>query len=307
VSEGKGEIVKDEIIYERVAKNEWSSRHVRLKFQMIISCLLAGGCLAYGVENVIILKIVELRDQPSENVTIFAFVSYAIFSIFAFLSRTSFEFRDIGPNDRVFALELANLKEDLKTLVPFLESMKSNLLVNTVNGLEIREQTSELKLREKESIKRLVDEYNKLIYNADLTLLRINSSSKFLTKEVFKFHSLNFLRLECLAAINSLRTSLPLLGRYVEQIRKVIVDPSPINYSTVKTSARYLENNEIQTLSDLDRATKSVNELQTSISGLNFWRKIENWLFSIFLPVATALALLVFGCISHILSNRASI
>ena len=84
-----------DILETDVDKRDWSGRHVRLKFQMVSSCLFVWMMENYEVTSVNLLFVRFDNVEAPEHLQTFAYL-FAIFSIVSFIVRSFYESPSVG-------------------------------------------------------------------------------------------------------------------------------------------------------------------------------------------------------------------
>lgn len=67
---------------------DWEGRHTRLRYQMVLTSLLAYLTGSYAVDKVKVLGIIEFKESPSSELVYFSCLLFSIAFILSFVART---------------------------------------------------------------------------------------------------------------------------------------------------------------------------------------------------------------------------
>lgn len=258
--------------------NDWSARHVRLRFEMIVSSVLFYLIGSYGAETVN-LPIITLPKIFDERLLISLALGFSIFTILSFFVRSQYE-RSLWPKQELVAWsEINQLKNEYTSILSNLEKTLNNKhelndflseLLNmrqdlTAFDYSLTSLTSlALTIKDLHEEKGVNNPVHPKFWAKIVTLLGIaNRHSSFLYERVSE--------LECKE------------GRFIS-----------VAYSLKEIPSGYSQNREalVQTL---NKITPEFLERIEALKKFSIIRKFQTTILSVWIPICFSGALVVFG------------
>ena len=278
-------------------KEEWSSRHVRLKFQMITAALVAFACATYGIKDVDVLGIINLEEQPSPLVLTFGFYGFAIFSMFGFLSRTMFERKNFAKLHAAYALEFSKIDTQLRLACDESDKLDKKTVDSVFSKLpdehEIVKPDTKTTLRLDAAINLLSLHVQRL----KSLHAKVIASTNSLKSSDFKFGSTQRFKAVFFADIVQTITDVEILEKRLEEIKGVnYVNPKISQHNAKSALIRMYESNDNLKVS-FSKSLVSAKDVSKEINRVNRWWYIENWILSVWVPMLITASLLLSGLI----------
>lgn len=278
---------------------EWSSRHIRLKFQMVISCLVAASYLAYGAKDLRVLGFIELDRQPSDKTLIFLLTSFAIFSIISFVSRTVFEQKSLKPPHKTFDIEIREIEEPVMLFTTSVIDIDLFQLKVSIRELENYVETSKLGESQSNEIEILLRNSIKKIELAESKGSKLHASFNNFEQEELRFFqtelAFTMFKKSFYKVSSNLRRAYDLL---LEVKGLVYINPS-ISALEAKSKVEQVEIIVKAIKEDVLIVFKNLKSFRKKIQKANRYRIIQNWLLSVVTPIISSILFLIFGFVKY--------
>jgi len=280
-------------------QEEWTSRHVRLKFQMITASLVASACVAFGIKDVDVFGIINLNKQPPNSLLNVVFYIFAIFSIIGFISRTKFEQRNLAQEHKAYALELYNLVEHLRLTRDETKNIDKESIDKVFSEIPAEEKIQKLEptksLRISAAINLVEVHVRKLKYYNSVVIDITNS----LKDSEFKFGSTELLKTKLISSVVSALVAIETLEKSSEKLNEMNFIAPKISQKTGKLILQKVYRENIKIESELNNALGIAEKITPEIKGTNRWRRFEIWTLSVIAPTVFSIFVLIFGLICN--------
>ena len=286
-----------------IENSDWSGRHVRLKYQMVISSLLFYLYETTTVTEINFLGMMKLSQSAMQEKTFFMMLfGFAIFSALAFITRSIYE-----------KSKWSSLRKDVSDLI---------LKIRITEGEAITLLKENKKLNFAKRLDNLIegpnDEYSEEVDEA-VSGLHEAQQRGVINQLYYAINSIgrDATNLEaCLKAIragyqptvsqykvpyNACSSSSSAISSSVDNIVRAIREDrntSEMKIGRVKTSLVNYFDNIVKLENSLSKLEPISRELKKSEGRRNFLYNTQNLMFSVFIPLITS-AVLIFVALYH--------
>lgn len=272
---------------------DWSSRHVRLKYQMFISAVLFYCATHFKMSEISLFSIVKFEIPPDSSLVKLALFVFTCFSVLAFVSRTRNETVKAEKVEYGYLRNSSKLIEGSQTLKTSLDKSFWTNSSALMNVLRSRNENSDMV-----QISTLSGLYFTK-FGAD-----IEAAKKFFAKEISPLLKLIEERQTKLQKpdfyLDFGISSFQSIGKHFDNIVGILSDlenglEEEFNLYRLETNLYILKN-------DMKFADSFFRSGTDGYKGSNLWYKLERNVLSIWGPVAASIAI-IGNSLMHIASK----
>ncbi len=255
--------------------NDWSSRHVRIRFEMVLGAIMFYLLANHGIDSVN-FPFLKLPKDFNEPLLIWGAFAFSLFSIISFLLRSQYE-RDLWPKqDLITKKEITKFENDFQEL----QSLKTGVVINEDDDTNF--------LHELFGKSEAIRNYSHLIGTFMQTLNRLHEENGVNSPVHPKFWS------KIVASFSSINDSSETLSTRASSLKFEHGAFHSGSYAIDAVAENYRHNQE-KLLVELDKISDDLNERVKALRKHSKVRWIQTNVLSVVLPTLLALALVALG------------
>lgn len=108
-------------------RSDWSGRHVRLKYQLVLVSVVFFCSMTLGIENISLPGLIKFSNQPNDRVVKFAIFSFFCFSLAAFWFRTVNERNSVVLDTFLHEQHISTIATEVKSTDMFVRKRRKVL------------------------------------------------------------------------------------------------------------------------------------------------------------------------------------
>lgn len=294
----------DSLGQEKLEENsDWSSRHVRLKFQMVLATFFFFVVVVFDPVSINLIGLeIFLDDTLSSRLLFWIGLIYCLFAILAFVIRSFFEYSkwtslrkdlmNVIKRIKINEVEAANAYQNVKKMSIIDDLDEAIIGPNDEFDETVQNLVSQLlESEQRGEIRHLLSVTSNIISDVELMEYSVETIRPGAHPKISSYENASK---RCSDAARSITNSVENITRYLSDL----TDISESKTESVKSNiGRYNEKvQELQiNLPILDGLSTIILNSEHSRNYLYFF---QNFAFSVFLPILASLALIVLALLS---------